>query len=71
LITAGPTGLCSAKEADPGREMRGKKKFGGQKKICGQKKRKKWRKSASIRVIAVIHKGHREYFRVFRFFFFI
>jgi hypothetical protein len=46
VFTTGPTGLCWAKEADPGREMRGKK-------IRGQKKRKKQRKSASICAIAV------------------
>jgi hypothetical protein len=40
LITAGPTGLCSAKEADPGREMRGKKNLGGKKKFAGKKKEK-------------------------------
>jgi hypothetical protein len=33
--------------------MRGKKNSGGKKKFAGEKKRKKWRKSASIRVIAV------------------
>jgi hypothetical protein len=46
VCTAGPTGLCSAKEADPGQEMRGKKKSGEKKNPRAKKKKKK---SAEIR----------------------